>query len=213
VLVAVEQSDARHDVVPLRQIRADYSDSTIRVYQAYAAEIVDPALAAGTFVPPFGRGRMTWIKPSLRWMAYRSGWASKPGQERVLAIEITRPGFEWALEHSCLSHFEPGTYRDRAAWLARKAASPVRIQWDPERGLQHEPRPQRSIQIGLSGEAVDRYVDEWIVSLTDITARMRAIGERIASGDVAGARLLLPDERPYPLTRDLAVRIGATAAG
>jgi hypothetical protein len=38
---------------------------------------------------------MTWIKPSFLWMMYRCGWATKPGQERVLAIQITREGFEW----------------------------------------------------------------------------------------------------------------------
>jgi len=40
---------------------------------------------------------MTWIKPSFLWMMYRSGWATKPGQEHILATQITRDGFEWAL--------------------------------------------------------------------------------------------------------------------
>src|SRR5262245_57845000 len=92
--------------VPQRQIRAAYDDTTIVVYQAYNAAVANAALAAGTFVPPFRRGRMTWIKPSFLWMAYRSGWASKPDQERVLAVTMTRAGFEWALQHSCLSHFD-----------------------------------------------------------------------------------------------------------
>ena len=48
--------------------------------------IADPALAAQRFVPPFSVGRMTWIKPSFLWMAYRSGWGRKEGQERVLAV-------------------------------------------------------------------------------------------------------------------------------
>jgi Domain of unknown function (DUF4291) len=64
-------------------------------------------MAAGRFVPPFKRDRMTWIKPSFLWMMYRCDWATKPGQERVLAVKITRAGFEWALAHACLSHFVP----------------------------------------------------------------------------------------------------------
>ena len=40
---------------------------------------------------------MTWIKPSFLWMMYRCGWGLKEGQETVLAVEITREGFEWAL--------------------------------------------------------------------------------------------------------------------
>jgi hypothetical protein len=39
-------------------------------------------------------------QPSFLWMMYRSGWATKPGQERVLATAITRDGLEWALAHA-----------------------------------------------------------------------------------------------------------------
>jgi hypothetical protein len=46
---------------PLRQVRACYTDTTITVYQAYSAEIAGPAVAAGRFVAPFKRERMTWI--------------------------------------------------------------------------------------------------------------------------------------------------------
>jgi hypothetical protein len=65
-----------------------HDDETLVVYQAYSPAIAEPALAEGTFVEPFRRERMTWIKPSFLWMMYRSGWATKPGQERVLAITI-----------------------------------------------------------------------------------------------------------------------------
>ena len=77
-------------------------------------------------------------------------WATKPGQESVLAIDITRDGFEWALTNSCLSHFEIGTYPSQAAWAERMAISPVRIQWDPERDELHRSLKHRSIQIGVT---------------------------------------------------------------
>jgi hypothetical protein len=195
--------------VPYRQVRAVFDERTITVYQAYSPGIAAAAVVAGRFVPPFKLDRMTWIKPSLRWMAYRSGWASKPGQERVLAIAITRDGFEWALEHSCLSHFEPGTYADREAWRTRKAAAPVRIQWDPERGLDLAPLDHRSIQIGLGGEAARRYVEEWTVGITDVTDRFRRLA-RLVERRSDEARALLPDERPYPLSPRLAATIGAS---
>jgi hypothetical protein len=116
-----------------RVIRAAYTTERVTVYQAYAAQIADAAVRAGAFVAPFSRDRMTWIKPSFGWMMHRSGWAAKPGQERVLAIEITRGGFEWALAHACLSHYEPGTHDSPQAWMAMRDASPVRVQWDPDR--------------------------------------------------------------------------------
>src|SRR5689334_12903612 len=86
----------------VRKVRADHSAETITVYQAYAPEIAVPALAAGRFVDPFQRERMTWIKPSFLWMMYRCGWATKPRQEVVLAVEITRAGFERALSQAAL---------------------------------------------------------------------------------------------------------------
>jgi hypothetical protein len=62
--------------VPERQVRALFDEETITVYQAYGHEIADAALEAGTFVPPFKRDRMTWIKPSFLWMMHRSSWAT-----------------------------------------------------------------------------------------------------------------------------------------
>jgi hypothetical protein len=176
--------------VEKHQIRADYDDTTITVYQAYSPEIAGPAVRAGRFVPPFKRERMTWIKPSFLWMMYRCGWATKPGQERVLAIRITREGFAWALARAALSHYAPEVHASREAWQQEVRTSPVRIQWDPERSLGLQPLPYRSLQMGLSGEAVDRYVDEWITEMTDVTALARRIH--------AGEHDLLPVERPYP---------------
>jgi hypothetical protein len=48
-------------------------------------------------------------------MAYRSGWATKPGQTRVLRIHLKRAGFEWALAHSTLSHYDPAHHESEQA--------------------------------------------------------------------------------------------------
>ncbi|MFC4084858.1 DUF4291 domain-containing protein [Amycolatopsis samaneae] len=201
------------DRIPARQIRAVHTETTIRVYQAYRPEIADAALAAGTFVAPFKRERMTWIKPSFLWMAYRCGWGEKPGQERVLALDITREGFSWALENAALSHFDRTFHVSEQAWRDSVRADPVRIQWDPERDLHHRPLPHRSIQIGLSGEAVDRYVDSWITGVTDVTPAMHAIRTHLVAGRTTDAEKLLPVETPYPLPSRLTASIGAHDTG
>jgi hypothetical protein len=182
---------------PLRQIRAVYDDTTIRVYQAYSDAIADSALANGTFVsPPFKMERMTWIKPSFLWMMYRAGWGFKDaGQNRILAIDITREGFEWALANSCQSHAEPSMSRDE--WNRLKDSSPVRIQWDPERDVHLQPLPHRAIQIGLGGQAVDLYVNQWIQRVTDLTPLAHRIHALVEAGQVDEARQLLPYESPY----------------
>jgi hypothetical protein len=195
--------------IPARQVRAVFDARTITVYQAYSPAIAEPAIAAGRFVPPFKPGRMTWIKPSFLWMMYRSGWATKPGQERVLAVQITRDGFERALSSSSLSHYEPGTYASEQQWAERKNTTPVRIQWDPERSLLLEPLRHRAIQVGLSGDAVRRYVNDWTVSISDVTGLAHEIHSLITAGDLTAARTKLPAEHPYPLPGALQAIIGA----
>ncbi|RKN20885.1 DUF4291 domain-containing protein [Micromonospora musae] len=199
--------------VPARQIRARYTADTITVYQAYSPQIALPAVAAGRFVAPFRRDRMTWIKPSFLWMMYRCGWATKPGQEHVLSIDISREGFEWALARACLSHYDRDLHGDRKAWSRQLKASPVRVQWDPERSLQLKALPYRSLQVGLSGEAVDRYVDDWVVAVTDITATVQRVRELLRAGDEHAAAAHLPIERVYPLPAQIAASLNATDGG
>jgi hypothetical protein len=183
--------------VPVHQIRAVYDQKTIRVYQAYSDEIADSALVRGTFVsPPFKMERMTWIKPSFLWMMYRSGWGLKDsGQSRILAIDITREGFEWALAHSCPSH--PGDSLSREQWEQLKASSPVRVQWDPERDIQLQPLAHRAIQIGLSKKAVELYVSQWTQKITDVTDLAHRIHALVQSDRLDQAHAALPEERPY----------------
>jgi hypothetical protein len=184
-------------MIPDRQIRASYTDTTIRAYQAYSDVIADTALKHGTFVsPPFSTNRMTWIKPSFMWMMYRAGWGFKDdGQRRILAIDITHEGFDWALAHSCPS--ERPHALDNEGWRRLKCASPVRIQWDPERNLHFAPLPHRTIQIGLGGEAVRLYVRDWIEAITDVTTLAHDVCADVKAGALDRARSKLPVERPY----------------
>lgn len=183
------------------EIRAVHDDETITVYQAYRAAIALPALEAQRFVPPFKRDRMTWIKPSFLWMMYRSGWATKEGQEHVLAVRLRRAGFDAAVAGACLSHYSPGVHADRAEWSRLLRGSPVRVQWDPERSLQLQPLGYRSLQLGLSGDAVHRYVDDWTVDIRDVTDLAHTVHALVKDGALDEARALLPDERVYqPVT-------------
>ena len=193
-----------------RLIRAAFSEKTVRVYQAYRLEIAKPALDAGTFVPPFSMGRMTWIKPSFNWMMYRCGFGRKSGQEVVVGIDITRAGFEWSLEHAVLSHYDPTIHSSHADWQSSLAEAPVRIQWDPERDWRlNVLKDIRAIQIGLAGEAVARYVNEWIVRLENVTPVAHRIADALQRGiipdDMPGDR-----EQPYPLSEALKLKLAGT---
>ncbi|MEW1549609.1 DUF4291 domain-containing protein [Streptomyces tsukubensis] len=180
------------------RIRARYTGTTVTVYQAYAPRIGLPAARDGRFPAGWKRERMTWIKPSFLWMMYRCGWGAKEDQETVLAVEITREGFAWALEHACLTEYVPGIHGDHADWRRDLKRAPARVQWDPERDIRLEPLPYRALQLGLSGEAVRRYADEWITGITDVTPLAHEIHGLVRAGDTDGARALLPREEEYP---------------
>ncbi len=75
-----------------RHILAQYDQDGVIVYQAFRPAIAVEALSLQRFGASFSRSRMSWIKPNFLWMMYRCGWATKPGQERVLAVRVRRPG-------------------------------------------------------------------------------------------------------------------------
>lgn len=192
-----------------REVRAKYDDKTITVYQAYNNAIADAASEAQTFVSPFNRERMTWIKPSFLWMMYRSGWATKENQERVLAIRITRESFDWALDNACLTHYDAALYSSNESWKDLLSKTSVRIQWDPEKDIFLNPLNHRSIQIGLKGEAVEKYVTEWIVKIQDITEDCKEIHRLIKIGKTDEAKKAVSLERIYPLPESIVRKIGA----
>ncbi|WP_327325718.1 DUF4291 domain-containing protein [Streptomyces sp. NBC_01210] len=192
---------------PQRGIRALYTASTVTVYQAYSPDIGLPAVREGRFPATWKRDRMTWIKPSFLWMMYRCGWGTKAGQETVLAVEISRSGFEWALRHACLSSYVRGVHPDRSTWQRQVKRAPARVQWDPERDLHLRPLPYRSLQLGLSGEAVRHYADEWTVAISDVTPLARDIHALVNDGDLDSAAQLLPQERPYPAGDELLTQL------
>ncbi|WUI03846.1 DUF4291 domain-containing protein [Spirillospora sp. NBC_00431] len=192
-----------------REIRATYDRDTVTVYQAYAPQIGRPAVEHGTFVPPFSRNRMTWIKPSFLWLMARSNWGRKPGQETILSVRITRTGWEDALAQAVPTDPDRRVFRGSDEWRRRFARALVHVQWDPERSLHGRKLDQRSIQIGLTRHIIDRYVDDWIIDIEDCTSKVRKIHRKLQEGRTAQARTLLPAERAYPLPSALAHRLGA----
>ncbi|WP_406395166.1 DUF4291 domain-containing protein [Streptomyces sp. NBC_00887] len=188
---------ARELPVPQNEIRAQHTDTTLTVYQAYPPSIGLPAARDGRFPAVWKRDRMTWIKPSFLWMMYRCGWATKDGQETVLAVEITRDGLDRALADAELSHYVAGVHADHATWRRNLRRAPARVQWDPERDLHLNPLPYRSLQLGLSGEVSRRYADEWTVSIRDVTPLVREIHGLVRAGQDDAATALLPRELPY----------------
>lgn len=188
------------------EIRADYDRDSIVMYQAYGVRIARPALAAQTFVPPFSFGRMTWIKPSFRWLMHRSNWGRKPGQECILRVRISRAGWEKALSLGVLTSPDSAEH-ESGDWETAFQAATVHVQWDTERSLRGAPLDHYSIQVGLSRHVIREFAEEWIVAIDDFTATTRKIHKLIQSGDHKAAQRLMPPERLYPTAKETARRL------
>ena len=193
----------------LHEIRADYNADTIVVYQAYSPAVALPALVAQRFVPPFSFTRMTWIKPSFLWLMERSNWAQKSGQEHTLAVRVRRSGWDEALSLGVLTSFNATVHRNPEVWREQFERARVHVQWDPERSIRGADVGYNSIQVGLSRHIVQKYVDEWIVEIKDLTPLVKKIRGLLQSGQADKARKLLPLERIYPVNADTMKRLGA----
>lgn len=193
--------------MPKNEIRADYNAQNITVYQAYSPQIALPALKAKRFVPPFSFGRMTWIKPSFLWLMERSNWAQKAGQEHILAVTITRTGWDEALSLGVLTSYEPRVHNSMDKWRDNFETARVHIQWDPERSIRGARLDSGSIQVGLSRFVIEKFVNEWIVDIADITPLVRKIHGLVQNGHVDKVKKLLPPERLYPVDANVAQRL------
>jgi hypothetical protein len=195
------------------EIRADYDQDTIVVYQAFSPVIADAVLAAGRFVAPFSFQRMTWIKPSFLWLMHRSNWAQQSGQQRVLAVRIRRTGWDRALELGLLTAHDPVVFPTAIDWQTRFRRALVHVQWDPERSLRGVALPYSSIQVGLSRHVIREYAERWVVAMEDLTPRVRKIYHLLQSGEARKAQWLLPAERRYPVSPEIGHRLRIEPAG
>lgn len=158
-----------------RHILAQYDDDDIVVYQAYRREIAEWAVAHQQFGGPWSFDRMSWIKPNFLWMMYRSGWSTKPGQEHVLAIRMSREGFDEILARSVESTHHPEvTGWNHDTWRRNGKRAGVRLQWDPDHGPGGAKLERRAIQLGLRGDTLRAFALEWVREIVDIRDEVRA---------------------------------------
>ena len=191
-----------------RYILAQYDDESIVVYQAFRPAIGRWAVEHGRFGGEFSFARMSWIKTSFLWMMYRSGWATKPGQEVILAVWLQRAGFEAILAEAVPATFDPAHYPDEPTWSAAVARSPVRLQWDPDRTPGGRPLGRRAIQLGLRGRMLARYATEWTLRIEDITDFVREQAALVRSSEERRDLLVPHAEVYWPASAETAARIG-----
>ena len=190
-----------------RHILAQFDEHSIVVYQAYRPSIGHFAARRGYFGGEFSFSRMSWIKPNFLWMMYRCGWASKPGQEVVLAVRIKRSGFESLLDQAVHATYSEPIYHSEQQWQWAVEHSNVRVQWDPDHDPSGAKVERRALQLGLRGEALRQYAREWIIEIEDIS---RFVFEQRQHAQAhADEALITPQEKVYPVTdAAIAARLG-----
>ena len=192
---------------------AEWDTEGVFFYQAYNNKIADYALAHQQLGGPhFNPTRMTWIKPSFAWVLYRSGYAKKHNQERILKIKLSHHAVSGRLDllskEDVQSHFIfIAELLSQCQCKKGGGGSLGRVQWDPARDILtsenngKEPRKilsKRAIQIGLK-EKLSVFFVENILSIEDVTELAHEVGETHACKDMDMELLVakLPNERAY----------------
>ncbi|XP_069136199.1 uncharacterized protein [Argopecten irradians] len=180
-----------------RHILAAFDDQSIVVYQAYKPSIAKFAVENQRFGgPDFQLTRMSWIKTNFLWMMYRCGWATKQSQERVLAVRITRDGFNEILSKAYTVEFQ------KSKKIQTKDIT-VRLQWDPDHSPTYTNQRRKAIQLGLKGQTLLKYSSDWIVNITDITDLVKSMKKDLDTGGTE--KLWTPKETVYDVS-DKAIR-------
>ena len=189
-----------------REVIGRYDKETIRVYQAYNQKIAAEAVKLQTFGDSFNVNRMTWIKPSFLWMMYRSGWATKKDQEFILAIDVYREVFDSFLAQAVLTSPDSSAFSGEE-WKQKFAETSVYVQWDPDKGIKGTPIDRDAIQMGIKGEAVQKYLKEGIHRITDITNDVKKWNTMRKNGKLSLKDL--PVEKIYPVNdKNIRKRLG-----
>lgn len=182
-----------------RHILAQYDEKSVVVYQAFEPAVAQAAVASQRFTDGFSYSRMSWIKPNFLWMMYRSGWASKPGQERVLAVWLPRHFFDSLLSRAVASTLGASQFDSNETWRAALKRSEVRLQWDPDHLPEGEKADRRAIQLGLRGAALREYGQEQVIRIDDITD---FVSSQRSNARAPYDQLLVPFEAVYTPTSE-----------
>jgi hypothetical protein len=89
-------------------------------------------------------------------------------------------------------------YKTQKNWKEKLNTTSVRIQWGPEKKLKLGNLNYKSIQIGVKGDALKKYIKDWIVQIDNITNLSKEIYNSISNTDIEKAKDKLPFKKVYP---------------
>ncbi|KAF3385505.1 hypothetical protein F1880_001916 [Penicillium rolfsii] len=145
----------------------------------------------------FSSQTQIWIQPSFGWSAVRSGYGSKL---QVIQVDISKDGFLYMLKKSCLSRFEPNpVHPTKQEWDNRRRNASVTVQWEEDLDIKGNGLGYDCMRLGLTGEAQTRYIQDWVLNVSDATKQIREIWNILGHGwDYDEDQI--PNEAVYPLS-------------
>jgi len=169
-------------------LNASFDDTTVVTYQAFGEAMAAELLERGGLGGSWRYDRHTRLTMDWAFIADRYAFGDRLARSRILAIEVSRRGFDAILTAALTMEWNEGLYKTRAGWRLATRFAPVLVEWSTD-----TPR------LVVHGPLVRQLATEWVTGLRDVTDAFRAVRD---DGVVP------PTERRYPIGDDVSARLG-----
>lgn len=172
-------------------ILACYDDSDILVYVPQIGEFYGDKTVS----------RPVWITPSFMWIMHDSEWLEAENYNSIECMIIKRSAFEEFIADAVSDTFDPKQHGSEDDWQKQKANSTVMYRWKADYSPEGEELSRNVLQLGIHSR-------RWMQSVMrgDIVAYNEIDEDLFTQKDLTQPPydgLVMPIERPYPMTDDL----------
>ena len=172
-----------------RHIMAQFTEDYVIAYQAFMPAIAEYAVQHQRFGGShYSFDRTSWLKTNFLWMMFRSGWGTKPNQERVLALYVKADGFDEILRNAF-------TVKKEKELGISEADGMVRLKWEPDHNVTGKHEQRRAMQLGLKPKMLTKFNENMILGIRDITDMVREQHSLVERQKLSDLRL--PKETVY----------------
>ncbi|KAJ5077337.1 hypothetical protein M0811_05859 [Anaeramoeba ignava] len=209
----LEQYEEQKKTWPIRgcKILATYDKETIIVYQIVSEEVGKILSKQNTLhLKDDTFSKMIWLQTEFLGVMQQTNWGRNKKKEKILAIRMTRKGFEKILKWGMPTHFKKTEklYSEKKEWKqelekAKKNKSFVCFQFVPSKDCNgNGSRKRKALYFGLKGKILRKFIDRYVKDFEDITlfSQLTYVNFRKKKKNKI---LEFPIHQDYPLPDDL----------
>ena len=113
------------------------------------------------------------------------------------------------LRFAVMTTFYKDIYGDNATWKRELEHSNIQLQWEPYHDLYGNKTDRKAVKIGVNGDMLQRFNNEWIQEIRNITPFVQEQQELVKADNIGKVRI--PRERAYaPNDLTILTKIDAT---